>query len=339
MERQDQHRVLVIGGTGFIGSYIVKECLKQNYSVTILSRSGKGAFDCEYLQGDILELTSADYEPLLQGIDKIVFAAGADERSGLEEDPYGFYYKNNIEPCIELFTAARKSQVSHAVLLNSVFTMMHRLYPDLELADKHPYIRSRVKQSQVSHDLAHNHFVLTSIEVPWVFGLPGSGQSQWFELVQYARNSSPLFSCQGGASIVAIESLAEACVAALSKPARSSSLPVADTYLSFDEMLELICDYSDRTKPRIVRVDEDAFQDIMSASGLIFALFGMRSGIELRHAPELVTLEIKVDITESQSLLGYSTGTALPALKAVVNSVEENRYAKAWRKTLNFFRA
>ena len=33
----NQNNLLVIGGTGFIGRYVVKEALKRNFSITVLS--------------------------------------------------------------------------------------------------------------------------------------------------------------------------------------------------------------------------------------------------------------------------------------------------------------
>lgn len=69
--------VLVTGGTGFIGQYIVAELLQHGYKVRVLARRlppmAKQFAGVEYVQGDVLDIFSI--EDALQGIDTVVHAA------------------------------------------------------------------------------------------------------------------------------------------------------------------------------------------------------------------------------------------------------------------------
>lgn len=73
--------ILVTGGTGFLGSYIIKELIEKNYAVRALRRSAKlpswidaSIFDqVEWVEGDILDVVSL--EDAMHGIDTVIHAA------------------------------------------------------------------------------------------------------------------------------------------------------------------------------------------------------------------------------------------------------------------------
>jgi nucleoside-diphosphate-sugar epimerase len=334
-----EYNVLIIGGSGFIGSYIVEECLRRNFNVTVLCRSGSGTKACQYLQADLLELSTDDFKKIIKDFDKIIYAAGVDERVKPEGDPYEFYARHNIEPCIKLFRAIQQSSITHVVLLNSIFSMLDRQKPELELAKKHDYIRSRVDQNQHCHELAENHTVLTTLEVPWVFGSPEKGKSQWEALILYARSASPLMCCRGGASIISAISLAQACVSAIEKPEASSTLPVAEKYLSYKELLLHICQFAGRTHPRILDIKDEVFVDLLNAGASLKDLFGLKSGLNTHYVAELLMEEIIVDTSYATRMLDYQTDLVMGELQKLVESIHESFPSLAWRKTLNFFRS
>lgn len=74
-------RVLVTGGTGFIGSHLVKRLMDDNYSIRILGRSSNRAQiekfkenGVEYIQGDIRDFDKLKY--VFQNIDVVFHLAG-----------------------------------------------------------------------------------------------------------------------------------------------------------------------------------------------------------------------------------------------------------------------
>ena len=74
--------VLVTGGTGFIGAYIIKELISKGYSVRALRRglSVPNFIDAsilnqvQWVEGDILDVVSL--EEAMNGVDYVIHAAG-----------------------------------------------------------------------------------------------------------------------------------------------------------------------------------------------------------------------------------------------------------------------
>lgn len=332
----------MIGGTGFIGYHTVRELLQRNFAVSVLTRQPdkyRGLFpdSVHYVQGDLEQLSVEQLAVLLRAFDKLVFAAGVDERTEPTGDAWEFFKHANVDSCAKVFRAVQQSDITHAVLLSSIFLQVHHDHPELQLAERHPYIRSRIEQQRVSEALAKDRFVLTTLQIPWVFGTAPHQPSQWNTLITYVRSATPLMVCRGGANVVAVETVAQAVAGALSYPAQSSRQAVGDLNLSYQQLVELLCRFTDRRDVQIRLVKEDFFRQLMSAGGLFRKLFNIPAGLDITYLPELLLRDIHVDNRESQTLLRYPTGMAEAAIRDTVQSVAENPYLSGWRQLLNRF--
>src|SRR5437764_9223198 len=73
--------ILVTGGTGFLGAYIIKNLVEKGHAVRAIRRSSKLPFfiskeildKVEWVQGDVLDPVSLS--DALQGIDSVIHAA------------------------------------------------------------------------------------------------------------------------------------------------------------------------------------------------------------------------------------------------------------------------
>lgn len=336
-------RVLVIGGTGFIGYHIVRALQAQGDHVAVLCRDTAAASELfgdgiEALAGDVGQLQAADYVRLLRGVDGVVFAAGADERSEVRGDADTFFHEANVRPCAALFAAAAEAGVRRAVLLNSIFAWLDREEPALALAKRHPYIRSRVEQDRVAHAaVASSDTVLVTLHVPWVFGAAPHRESQWSALVNYVRAGTPLMCIRGGASMLSVQSLAQAVCGALRYPQHSVSLPVGDENLSYVQLMQRLCPIVGRKDCRVRPVSDGFFRDITSLGHFVGVLFGKQAGIELNGMAELLFREIFIDSAAVKAQLHYEGGDLDAALREMVAIIPENALLGSWRKSLNWF--
>ena len=336
--------VLVIGGTGFIGYHVVKTLRAQGDDVAVLCRNAEAAVELfadevTAISGDVATLETEDYRQLLQGFDAVVFAAGADERCEVEGDAIEFFQRANVWPCEQLFAAIPYTNVRRAVLLSSIFAWLDQQQPALELAKKHPYIRSRIEQDRISHAaLADSDCVLVTVQVPWVFGTAPHRESQWSTLVNYVRAATPMLCIRGGATMLSVNALAAAVSGALRFPTKSLSLPVSDENITYTELMQRLCIHTERKDNHIRTVSDGFFRNITMLGDFAGRLFGKQTGgIDMRGMPDLLLQEIFFDPKESQALLHYSGGDLDEALSDTVASIPESFWMSGWRKSINWF--
>lgn len=142
--------VLVIGGTGFIGYPAVHELLRRGHSVTAIALRQPVAQQplppqVKLILADMDKFSDDELRQLLTGYDGLVFAAGVDDRVTPRAPAYPFFYHANVQSAVRVFTLARQAGVRRGVLMSSYFVHFARLWPELQLGARHPYIRSRLE--------------------------------------------------------------------------------------------------------------------------------------------------------------------------------------------------
>ena len=328
-------KTLVIGGTGFLGSHIVDALLDAGHAVGVISRNKARAAselpdEVTIIEGDLARLDQSSLSRILSPFDKLVYAAGVDERVRPDTDARDFYFRENVETCRTVLKAARSTRISHVVVLNSIFTCVNRLHPELELTEHHPYIASRVAQSEMAIAVSKGHFVTSVLEVPWVFGDTKGKPSQWAALVNYARFARRLIAPKGGAVAISAENVGRAALGALSHPVASASMPIGDCKLSWDEMLLQLAKLSGKSENSVTRMPDSIFSGLTRLGALSMRLVGEETGLDFSRLGALLTRDLDIDLTASQQLLDYGHPEIEPALAATVASVPDYRLAATW---------
>jgi nucleoside-diphosphate-sugar epimerase len=115
--------VLVTGGTGFLGAYIIKELVGQGYSVRAIRRSSKlPSFvspdilnKAQWVEGDILDVVSLD--EAMEGIEQVIHSAAV--VSFVKKDRKNMY-QVNVEGTANVVNMALEKKVKRFVHLSSV---------------------------------------------------------------------------------------------------------------------------------------------------------------------------------------------------------------------------
>lgn len=117
-------KVLVTGGTGFLGSYIIKELIEKKYAVRAIKRNTSKLplyippeiFDkVEWIGGDILDIVSL--EEAMTGVDAVIHSAAmvsfykADRKQ---------MYQVNIQGTSNVVNAALEKNISRLIHISSV---------------------------------------------------------------------------------------------------------------------------------------------------------------------------------------------------------------------------
>jgi dihydroflavonol-4-reductase len=115
--------ILVTGGTGFLGAYIIRNLIEKGHSVRAIRRSGGLPFfipeeimrQVEWVEGDILDIVSL--QEAMQGIEGLIHAAAVVSFSKKDR---GRMYQVNIEGTANVVNAALDSGIKRLVHVSSV---------------------------------------------------------------------------------------------------------------------------------------------------------------------------------------------------------------------------
>ncbi|HEY6063394.1 MAG TPA: SDR family NAD(P)-dependent oxidoreductase [Chitinophagaceae bacterium] len=115
--------ILVTGGTGFLGSYIIKELVERGYAVRAIRRSNKLPFwisreifdKVEWVEGDVLDVVAL--EEALAGVDAVIHSAAV--VSFVKKDR-GNMYQVNVEGTANLVNMMLEKNVRRLVHISSV---------------------------------------------------------------------------------------------------------------------------------------------------------------------------------------------------------------------------
>ncbi|MEQ1677013.1 MAG: SDR family NAD(P)-dependent oxidoreductase [Chitinophagaceae bacterium] len=116
-------KILVTGGTGFLGSYIIKLLVEKGYSVRAIRRSDKlpswipaAIFNTvEWVEGDVLDVVAL--QDAMEGVDTVIHSAAA--VSFLKKDRSRMY-QVNVEGTANVVNMALEKKVPRLVHISSV---------------------------------------------------------------------------------------------------------------------------------------------------------------------------------------------------------------------------
>lgn len=115
--------VLVTGGTGFLGAYIIKELVRKGYDVRAIRRHGRIPFfiekeifdNVEWVEADVLDVVGLD--EAMKDVDSVIHSAGivSFHRHDREE-----MYKVNVEGTANVVNLALENNVRRLVHISSI---------------------------------------------------------------------------------------------------------------------------------------------------------------------------------------------------------------------------
>jgi len=115
--------ILVTGGTGFLGSYIIKNLVEKGHAVRAIRRSAKIPFwmpppvfnQVEWIEGDVLDIISLC--DAMQGVDSVIHAAAvvSFSKSGRKQ-----MYRVNIDGTANVVNTAIEHSVRRIIHVSSI---------------------------------------------------------------------------------------------------------------------------------------------------------------------------------------------------------------------------
>ena len=241
-------KLMIIGGTGFLGYYTAKLALSKGWKVSSISILDDDLINKDLdswlpkeIDNHLLDVFSCkeeELEELMKGYDYMVYAVGPDDRYTPKAPAYEFFHTRLVDACAKAFRAADKAGVKKAVVYNSYFAYFDRRYPEMKLAEKHPYIRCRVEQAKLLNDQKKNMEVVV-LELPYIFGSMEARLPIWRDvfLDRYVNGKKTVYFSKGGTTMTSIDHIAEAGIGALEYGKDGERYPIGDQNKSFKWML------------------------------------------------------------------------------------------------------
>ncbi|MFC8298945.1 NAD(P)H-binding protein [Micromonospora orduensis] len=291
-------RILVVGGSGLIGAHVVDVLRERGHAATTVARTARPGVD------HLMDVDSASVEELRQvlaGHDGVVYATRTDEQRPLPKPIYPRFRRDNVDPVVRLFTAAREEGLTRGVVMGSYYTYFDRLRPQWRLTERHTYIRCRIEQAREGRAAAGDGLPVAVLELPFVFGRAGDRLPNWAgPLDRWARSRTPLVAPTGGTAAVSARSVAEIAVDALEQ-GRGDDIPVADENVTWDDMIGRIAEAVGRRR-RVSRLPSGAARAALRLGGALQSLGGKESGINPSHLADLLLADLFVEPTTGRSL-------------------------------------
>ena len=169
--------ILVTGGSGTVGKYIVDELLLHKYSVGVLDVVPPKQSNVRFHKADILQL--ADVHSAVRGYDAIVHTAGIPHPL---EDSAERVFRVNVNGTFNILESAAQNNIKKVVFTSSESTlgfafMTNKMTPDYipidELHPTHPqdvYGLSKVICEQILRSYSAKYGIQTvALREPWIW--------------------------------------------------------------------------------------------------------------------------------------------------------------------------
>ncbi|MCG8421644.1 MAG: NAD-dependent epimerase/dehydratase family protein [Proteobacteria bacterium] len=295
-------RVLVVGGTGLIGSHAAMELMRRGHEVTVMARKEPDRTlapkELGFVPGDYVEKT---YDPeVFRQFDGLVFATGLDWRLQPKIDAWDFFRKSNVEAIADLFRVAAEKGVKRAVLVSSFY---HAVRPALRVQ---AYIRSRFESEDAAIEAGGNTMNVSCVAPSWVMGpIPWSDVDGFGKIIsKMVYGNKPLLFLPGGTNWISATTLGSIIAEALERAEHGTKYLAGGVNRTWQEVIQRFVELSGqkrkvRTVPRTL---------LFMLSLLVIAyrkIRGRNSG--WRETSWVGTMSDKVyfEPTEAQKDLGY----------------------------------
>ncbi|WP_211750330.1 NAD-dependent epimerase/dehydratase family protein [Paenibacillus sp. Marseille-Q4541] len=302
--------VFVLGGTGFLGYFTVKELLKRGYKVSTISRHSMPTEDLlprevEYRVGDINDMSDEDIQEMLKGVDGFIYAAGADERTLPEAPAVKFFYEANVLPTQRIARLAKQAGVKKFVLLSSYFAHFAEEWSDIPL--KHnAYPRSRMLQEEIACMEGQEGMDVMSIRLPYIFGVMPGRIPLWNMFVTKLKDQKVVPVLGGGTAMVTAQQVAEATIGAMEHGEHCGKYSICGLNMKHSEFHQMVMNALGQKDSRVKVVPLEQLKPAMERIDEKNAEAGKEQGVHMSMMAEIQNRDAYLDPADTMPILKYN---------------------------------
>lgn len=246
-------RVLVTGGSGFIGSVVVKSLVAEGHVARCLLRSTSktdrlDGLAYERAEGDVRDADAV--RKAMDGCDAVIHLASLSSWNDIKSPLMKEVVEGGTQNILDAARARPEGQRPRVVFVSSILAVAGSHEPRtfdenaaFELDDRElVYSRSKRTAEALCLEAFHKHGVPTVIVNPGeVYGPNDTALITACNLIDFAK-SKPVLVCNGGTSVVYVDDVALACVRAMEKGRPGERYILGGDNLTIRELATLCLD-------------------------------------------------------------------------------------------------
>jgi len=250
----NKKNILVIGGSGFIGTPLIRRLVEDNYSVKNYDKKQSENYPNLTILGDINQRDLLTEQ--MKGID-IVYNLAAEHKDNVR--PKSLYYKTNVEGAKSLVHAAQKNNVKTIVFVSTAAVYgLNKKCPseNSPLEPFNDYSKSKAQAEQIYNNWAKQgkDKILIIVRPTAIFG-PGNQGNLYNLIKQIVKNKFLMIgSGNNKKSLAYIENVAE-FLAEIIKIPFSPGIQIFNYTdkpdLTMNELVDIIYSELGKKKPQI----------------------------------------------------------------------------------------
>jgi len=328
-------KVLITGGTGFIGNHVTRMALEQGDEVRVMvmpgeDRSPLGGMDVEFVEGNLLDRDS--FAPALKGVDKMYHLAAL--FAVWTKDP-DLHYKINVQGTEALMKEALEAGLEKVVYTSSIAVI--GINPGEMSDEKTPfncwpwaseYIMSKFISHHVVKGLLHRGLPVTMVLPGLPFGPGDRAPTPTGTMILRVLQGKAKNYWQGGVCPVDVRDVARGHILAMEKGRIGESYCLANTEANIgnEDLLRMI--------GRIAGVEGVATREV-SAKAMLRVARLMECWAKISGRPPVTTYkntlyvlqESFVDATKAVTELGMPQSPIEQAIEDAIDWFREHGYA------------
>jgi dihydroflavonol-4-reductase len=250
--------ILVTGGTGFLGAYIIKNLIEKGHAVRAIRRSAVLPFfippdilqKVEWVSGDVLDMVSLD--DAMKGIQTIIHSAAI---VSFTRDMRSLMYQVNVEGTANVVNAALENRVERLIHISSIAALGRTTHEETVNEEKKWENNKNNTHYAISKHEAEMHVYRGFAE-----GLEGLilnpstilGFGNWHlsscSIFRNAYREFPWYT-QGINGFVGVEDVAEVCERLMVSGYTQRKFIVNAENRKFRELFDMIADGFNRKRP------------------------------------------------------------------------------------------
>ncbi len=294
--------ILVTGGTGFVGSFLIPELLRQSYSVNLLLRKKSPHIHLKCKKFIIDNLNAINLEKVFQSVDVVIhLAARVHIMKDNKKDPLAEYRKVNVHLTLKLARKAALLGVKRFIFISSVkvngeFTVpSSKFLPDDKPNPKDAYAISKMEAEIALMKLAQETGMeVVIIRPPLIYG-PGVKANFLNMMIWLHKNLPlPLGNVKNKRSFVFVHNLVDLIIKVIIHPRAAGQI-----FLVSDDQ-----DVSTTTLLKSISMFLGKNSKLLSVPIFALRLLFFLTGNEKLSQRLLSSLSL--DITKTKNLLGWS---------------------------------